>query len=117
MSYINVIASFAWAISGFLLLALTIDRHYQDVYGKSAVLNKRYLKMLHAFAWAALLISFISIVIYKGWFVGPVAWMGLLAVTAFGLMLLLAYKPSWVIKTVFFALAIAISNTLFSLVQ
>lgn len=117
MSYINVIASFAWAISGFLLLALTIERHYQDVYGKSAVLDKRYLKMLYTLGWTALLISLISIVIYKGWFVGPVAWMGLLAVTAFGLMLLLAYKPSWVNKTAVFALAIAIGNTFFSLVQ
>lgn len=113
MNYINVVASFAWAISGFLLLALTIDRHYQDIYGKSATrLDKRYVNILHTFGWTALLMSFVSAVIYKGWYVGSVAWMGVLATTAFGLMLLLTYKPSWVIKTTGLTSLIAISNTL-----
>lgn len=113
MSFISVVASFCWAISGFLLLALTIDRHYQDVYGKLAIrLDKRYLNTLHAFGWAALFMSFVSAVIYKGWYVGPVVWMGVLATTAYGLMLLLAYKPSWVIKTTGGSSLVAVSSTL-----
>ncbi|MEN0037848.1 MAG: DUF3325 domain-containing protein [Cellvibrio sp.] len=118
MNNLIIIASFAWAITGFLSLSLTIERHYHDVYGKTAVaLNKRYLNALHGLGWSTLLMSFVSAVIYKGWFVGPVAWMGVLAVTAFGLMLLLTYKPSWVIKTTAFALIIAASCMLIVLIR
>lgn len=118
MSHLIIIASFAWAITGFLSLSLTIERHYHDVYGKKALaLSKGHLNALHGLGWSTLLMSFASAVIYKGWFVGPVAWMGVLAVTAIGLMLLLTYKPLWVIKTTALALIIAASSMLIALIQ
>ncbi len=113
-----VIASFAWAIFGFLVLSLTIDRHRQDVFGKNtATLHKYYFPFLQLAGWAGLFLSLIGAVIYKGWAVGATAWVGVLAVVAFALMLLLSYKPAWAILSALLSLLIGTVSMCVSLVN
>ena len=100
MDSLNIIASFAWATCGFLCLALTINRHYYDVFGTSRppLRQSRFIG-LQLLGWSSLLLSLTCAVLYKGWAVGATAWMGVITVIAFLLMLLLTYKPNWAVSS------------------
>ncbi len=106
-----ILASFAWATLGFLLLALTIDRHRLDVFGRdSKAPGSGYFWRLQTTGWAGLLLSLIAAAVYKGWAVGAVVWCGVLAVVAFSLMLLLSYKPLWVMRALLLSLVTGVGS-------
>jgi len=107
-AFSGVLASLAWSFFGFLALALTIDRHYRDVFGKTANLpGAARLRMVKWIGVFGLILSLVCVVLYKGWAVGATAWMGVLAVTAFSLMLLLSYKPGWALRALAGSLVLA----------
>jgi hypothetical protein len=76
---------------GFGALALAMDRHHRQVFGRGPGTPLRItLRIVGASALAA---SFAACVAGSGWSIGAVEWFGVLSAAPLTLVLLLAYRP------------------------
>lgn len=62
------------SLAAFALLALAMDRHQQDLFGRE--LAPGHTRLLRAGGWVALLASLAIAVQAQGWALGLVAWCG-----------------------------------------
>jgi hypothetical protein len=68
------------SLLAFALLALAMDRHQQDLFGRE--LEPRRSRALRIGGWAALLASLTIAVDAQGWSLGLVAWCGHISLSA-----------------------------------
>lgn len=73
------------SLIAFVLLALAMDRHQQDLFGRE--LQPGRSRLLRIGGWAALLASLAIAVDAQGWSLGLVAWCGHISLSA-GLVIL-----------------------------
>lgn len=79
-----------FAFGGFLALSLSMNRHYRQVFHRPV--SRKAGLWLRALGWSALAVALIICVVYSGWAVGLLFWMGILSVAGLINILLLAYR-------------------------
>ncbi len=73
------------SLIAFALLALAMDRHQQDLFGRELAVEPTHV--LRVGGWAALVASLAIAVHARGWSLGLVAWCGHISLSA-GLVIL-----------------------------
>lgn len=86
---------FACAHAGFVLLCLSMERHHEQVLGRRRIAPLRR-RLLAGAGWLLLLLSPLPLVRADGWGLGVVSWTGLLTAAALPVVLLLTFRPRWV---------------------
>ncbi|KAA0676501.1 DUF3325 domain-containing protein [Roseomonas genomospecies 6] len=86
-----ILSSLCIAYAGFLALALSMDRHHEQVFARRP--SARTSRFLGWAGWMALGLSLPPAVVGWGWAIGLPAWLGLLTVAAAALVLLLPHAP------------------------
>jgi hypothetical protein len=92
------VTGFALAHAGFVALCLAMQRHHEQVLGQRRIPPARR-RCLAAGGWALLAASLAPPVQAAGWGLGLVVWTGLLTAAALPIVVLLAYRPRWVMAT------------------
>lgn len=80
-----------FAVAGFAMLALVMDRHRSHVWPRDLPAHQRVL--LRAAGLLGICASLLSCVALLGWSTGLVAWTGLLSTAALVVVLSLTYLP------------------------
>jgi hypothetical protein len=86
---------FATAHAGFVCLCLAMQRHHEQALGHRRIpppLRRR----LAGGGWLLLAASLALLVHAAGWGLGLVIWTGLLTAAALPVVVLLTYRPRWV---------------------
>lgn len=84
--------AFAGALAGFLALALSMDRHHEDAYGRGTTPGRRR-PWLQAAGTALLLLSLCASLGLQGRTQGWVLWFGVLTAAALAVAGILALRP------------------------
>lgn len=87
------IAGICFAYAGFAALALAMDRHYADAFGRGEAPSSGLRHAMQGAGILALVLSLATIVADVGWAFGSLVWLGGLTLAALLLALLLAYVP------------------------
>lgn len=82
--------AFALSWIGFLALALSMERHYRQVWGRAPSASARLL--LRAAGAGGLGASLAACLADSGWTTGVLLWLGLLPVASLTIALLFAYR-------------------------
>ncbi len=93
MTVAALLLSLLLGFAGFAALALSLDRHHRAVF--RAPVPGRRVGGLRAAGWSGLALSFAAAVAAAGWSFGPVQWIGSLTGSALAVVLLIAYRPTW----------------------
>lgn len=98
MSTTGVVGSLGWlaascvaAFGGFTALALAMDRHFEDLFGRGKTLSGTRRNGLRAAGAAALVLSLQASLASHGSAQGWVVWLGILTAAALAVVLLLSY--------------------------
>ena len=83
----NHVGIFIISLLGFCFLAMGMDRHQKDWFGKAFTM--RVTRMLRAGGWAGLLMALVIAVRTNGWSLGWVAYSGHTSVAAASVLLML----------------------------
>jgi len=86
-------AGICFAYAGFAALALAMDRHYADAFGRGEAPSASLRRTLQWTGALGLALSLAAIVADAGWALGSIVWCGALTLAALALALLLAYVP------------------------
>ena len=92
-----MLLSIALSYSGFTALSLAMDKHQQELHGKTQASPGR-MRAWRWLGWFVLTAAFALCVWKHGWALGPVLWLG--ALTAAGLVIafgLYPYRPRWIV--------------------
>jgi hypothetical protein len=81
------------AYAGFAALALAMDRHYADAFGRGESPSPLLRRGMQWAGSLGLVLSLATIIAQVGWAIGSVIWLGVLTLAALPLALLLAYAP------------------------
>lgn len=88
-------------------LALAMDRHYADIHGRGAEPSAQLRRRMRWLGSLGLALAFAVAVAMQGWTIGPVGWLGLLAMAGVLQVLSLTYLPArvpllarWLVWTV-----------------
>jgi len=92
------VIGFAFAHAGFVALCLAMQRHHEQVLGHRRIPPGRQ-GMLAGGGWLLLAASLAPPVLDSGWGLGLVVWTGLLTAAALPVVLMLTYRPRWVMAT------------------
>lgn len=84
------LASFILAFAGFSLLALSLGKHYRDLFG--TVPSRRRERLLQLSGWVVVALSPLPVVTAAGLSAGITFWAGLLTTAALSIALLLAWR-------------------------
>ena len=84
-------AIFCLAYAGFTLLCIVWEGPHRPLLARHPGPARR--RALGAAGWALLAASFAAAVARQGWSLGPVEWVGVLALSGMALVLLVAYAP------------------------
>ncbi len=84
--------AFGIACIGFILLSLSMKRHYRQVWPDSAAFDSWYLRNRMA-GYACVAVSLVPCLMQYGLWIGLVLWISTLALAAFLQSLLLTYWP------------------------
>jgi len=87
------IAGIFFAYAGFAALALAMDRHYADAFGRGESPSPRLRRVMQTVGSIGLCLSLAMLVAHSGWALGTLYWLGVLTLAALTLALLLAYVP------------------------
>jgi hypothetical protein len=82
-----------FAYAGFAALALAMDRHYADAFGRGESPSPFLRRGMQWAGSLGLSLSLATIVAHAGWAIGSVLWLGVLTLAALPLAVLLAYVP------------------------
>lgn len=104
-----IIISFSIVFMGFLLISLSMKRHYVQVFSKDAMLSNRQNRLLRFTGYAGLGIAGWLCIHDLGIGLGLVYWTGLLTVAAMIQALLLAYRRQWIMPSGLIAILIAMT--------
>jgi len=88
-----VALSFGCAILGFALLALSLTKHYRDLFGK--ILPVRRGRVFRIAGWLLLGASMIGAIAAQGFAFGIILWVALLNVAALIVGLSISYREKW----------------------
>jgi len=110
-----IIISFSIIFMGFLLISLSMKRHYAQIFSKHEVLPRRQNILLRIIGYAGIGIAGWLCIHDLGLGLGIVYWTGLLTVSAMIQALLFAYRRQWIMPSGLIALLIAITLGVFSL--
>ncbi len=80
---------------GFSLLALSLNRHYQQVAGRTKRLSKIKIKWFRIAGYGILCVSAAIIIVLKGFAVGMTYWLALATLDALCIALILTYRAKW----------------------
>ncbi|MDR3351654.1 MAG: DUF3325 domain-containing protein [Zoogloeaceae bacterium] len=96
----------ALALFGFCALSASMERHAKQVFGKlpPSEARKRYAIV----GWVALVLALLPAIHAYGPSTGIAVWVGILAVSATGVALLLTYRP----RSLHFTFSIALAGVL-----
>jgi len=75
-----MITAFALALSGFSALALSMDRHQRDIFGRR--LDGTLSRWFRRVGWVVLTMSPIPCIAQDSWGIGLVGWLGALTLAA-----------------------------------
>jgi hypothetical protein len=81
-----MLAALGLAFGGFASLAITMDRHQRDVFGRR--LEATQSRWLRGLGWLLLAASPAGCVLRNGWGIGLVGWLGALTLAAVAVVLL-----------------------------
>lgn len=87
------LAGVCFAYAGFASLALGMDRHYADAFGRGESPAPALRRSLQWAGSLGLALSLLMNVADAGWAFGSLCWLGVLSLAALALALLLAYVP------------------------
>lgn len=87
------IAGIFFAYAGFAALALAMDRHYADAFGRGESPPPGVRRGMQLAGSLGLVLSLAVLVTDSGWAFGILYWLGMLTLAALMLALLLAYVP------------------------
>ena len=87
------IAGIFFAYAGFAALALAMDRHYADAFGRGESPSSGLRRGMQVAGCLGLVLSLAMLVANAGWAFGILYWLGVLTLAALTLALLLAYVP------------------------
>lgn len=87
------VAGLGFAIGGFVWLALAMDRHHADMFGRGSVPAPARVARLRGQGAIALVLSLCACVLAEGWAFGAVYWAGLLTVGALAVVGAFAWAP------------------------
>ena len=87
------IAGIFFAYAGFAALALAMDRHYADAFGRGESPSPGLRRGMQMAGSLGLVLSLAMLVADSGWAFGILYWLGVLTLAALTLALLLAYVP------------------------
>ena len=87
------IAGIFFAYAGFAALALAMDRHYADAFGRGESPPPSLCRGMQMAGSLGLVLSLAMLVAESGWAFGILYWLGVLTLAALTLALLLAYVP------------------------
>lgn len=87
------LAGLCFAYAGFAALALAMDRHYADAFGRGESLAPALRRAMQWAGSLGLALSLLANVATAGWAFGGLSWLGVLTLSALALTLLLAYVP------------------------
>lgn len=85
-------AAFALVVAGFVSLALSMTRHYRQVFQRAGPHGKRV--WLIPFGWLALTAALAICVARSGWGAGMLLWFGILSGAGILVVLLIAYRKT-----------------------
>lgn len=105
MTSAALILSLLLSFSGFAALALSLDRHHRAAYRVGV--PKRRVVSLRMAGWCGLGLSFAAAIAAAGWNFGPVQWIGSLTGAALAVVVIIAYRPSWLRNAALAALPFA----------
>lgn len=88
-----VALSFTLALTGLALLAVSLARHYRDLFGKTLPLVRG--RAFRAGGWLAIAVSLTGAIAAQGFGIGIVLWFALLNVAALCVGLLITYRDKW----------------------
>jgi hypothetical protein len=108
-------AGICFAYAGFAALALAMDRHYADAFGRGESPSHRLRRGMQWAGTLGLVLSLAMIVANAGWAFGSLYWLGVLTLAAVVLALLLAYMPRAGFWAAAPAAAVAVLASLFAL--
>ncbi|MBK1673677.1 hypothetical protein CKO35_10225 [Ectothiorhodospira shaposhnikovii] len=86
-----------FSYSGLVALALAMDRHHRQIWQRPP--SPRARRLLNMVGMTGLGVSFALSVAHAGWSVGPALWLGLLSLTALVIVLLLSYRPRYLVPS------------------
>lgn len=99
----------AAAIAGFCALSLAMDRHWEQLQGRGAVLPARSRRRLRHAGTVGLLASLAACIALRGTGQGWVAWAGMLTAAAVMLVWMLTYATRGVVRLGWAATAVALT--------
>ena len=88
----------ACAHAGFVALCLAMERHHEQALGQRRIPPGRQ-RLLAGGGWLLLAASLVPVVATLGWGLGTVAWCGLLTAAALPVVVVLSWRPRWVMGT------------------
>lgn len=88
-----VVLSFGFAIVGFALLALSLAKHYRDLFGR--ILAVQRSRAFRIAGWLLLGASMIGAIAAQGVAFGIILWAALLNVAALIVGLSITYRETW----------------------
>jgi hypothetical protein len=86
-------AGMLFAYAGFASLALAMDRHYADAFGRGESPSPGLRRGMQSLGTLGLVLSLALNVAQAGWAFGSLSWLGVLTLAAIVLALLLSYMP------------------------
>ena len=106
-----MIISFLFIFTGFIALSLSMKRHFKQCSPQRRMPSLKLLFVFRLAGYISLIISMSLCMIAQDLGLGLVLWFGLLTIAALLQLLLLTYKPQWVIPIGFINLICTISYT------
>lgn len=110
MTPIVLLLNLGLSYAGLAALCLSMKRHHSAIF--AAQPERRPMLLLRAVGWIAIGLSFASAVHGEGWAFGPVQWIGGLTAAALLLVLVLSYRPRFVLPTAVLVLPLALAAVL-----
>ncbi|MDQ7957746.1 MAG: DUF3325 domain-containing protein [Pseudomonadota bacterium] len=102
-----VCGGFAAALGGFSALALAMDRHHEDAYGRGSSPG-RPRHWLQGAGALLLTLSLVSCLALQGGPVGVVTWFGILTASALGTVAISTWRPRFIGRCIAAAVVIAV---------
>ncbi|QEI08010.1 DUF3325 domain-containing protein [Pigmentiphaga aceris] len=109
------VAGIFFAYAGFAALALAMDRHYADAFGRGESPSPSLRRTMQMVGSLALVLSLAMNVAGAGWAFGSLYWLGGLTLAALTLALLLAYVPRLGLRAAVPSVGLALMTTALSL--
>jgi hypothetical protein len=116
MTLCAAIAAWSGATGGFAALSLAMDRHWEALHGRGNLPGDRQRNLLRWAGIGGLLLSLLVCLFMWGASQGWVAWAGTLTAAAIGLVLMLSYAASAIVRIAWAAgalCAVAVAPLLF----